>query len=106
MTDSAETPNNVVPLPTKLTAADALRARINPYDCFGKIDEVSQILQDQWTVLRKNEIDALRLQVDIQFKKLAKMLPDLKNTEMDIKGQDGKVTFIIQRDHAAKPEKK
>jgi len=85
-------------LKQKLSAAELLRARISPSDCLSKLAEVEGIVQQDWSILRKNQIDALRLQADIQFRKLQKILPDLKSTALTVGDSDSKVQFIIRRE--------
>jgi hypothetical protein len=74
---------------------DILRKRVRPLDVFDEIDEVGDILAREWEALTKNQIDALKLRVDILFRKLAKVLPDLKLMEHDVGDTAGKVTFIM-----------
>lgn len=81
-----------------------LRDRLRPFDCLDLINEVQDIVQDQWEVLSKNQIDALKLQTDIQFRKLLKILPDLKAMDHAVGESASKVNFIINLD-GIKPEK-
>jgi len=74
---------------------DKLRVRLRPNESVGIIQDIEEILLDKWPTLTKNQIDALKLIVDIQFRKLAKILPDLKLMEHGMGETASKVNFII-----------
>ncbi len=74
---------------------EQLRERMRPFDALDIINEVQDIVRDQWEVLGKNQIDALKLQVDIQFRKLTKVLPDLKAMDHSVGESASKVNFVI-----------
>lgn len=82
----------------KLTAAELIRKRINPHDCLSKIHTVEDVLAEEWATLTRVQVEALRLQADIQFKKLMKVLPDMKATELSVSSSDNtKVRFVIKK---------
>jgi hypothetical protein len=80
---------------------EQLRERMRPFDALDIINEVQDIVRDQWEVLGKNQIDALKLQVDIQCRKLSKVLPDLKAMDHSVGESASKVNFIINLDGAS-----
>lgn len=58
------------------------RARISAGQCLRVLARVEEELQANWRTMDLAEIPALRLLVDIQFRKLAKVLPDLRALEV------------------------
>ena len=87
----------------KQFTVDQLRERLRPFDALDLINEVQQIVQDEWQNLGKNQIDALKLQCDIQFRKLSKVLPDLKAMDHNMGETASKVNFVINMDPAKFP---
>lgn len=79
----------------KQYAVDQLRDRLRPFDAVDTINEIQIIIKDEWRMLGKNQIDALKLQSDIQFRKLSKLLPDLKAMDHSVGDTASKVNFII-----------
>lgn len=59
-----------------------IRAKINPYECLDNLKDISDTFTQQWQELRKNQIDALKENANIQFRLLAKVLPDMKSVEI------------------------
>ena len=74
---------------------DKLRVRLRPNESVGIIQDIEEILLDKWPTLTKNQIDSLKLIVDIQFRKLAKIMPDLKMMDHNMGETASKVNFII-----------
>jgi len=74
---------------------EQLRERLRPFDALDIINEVQGIVQDQWEQLSKNQIDALKLQTDIQFRKLSKIIPDVKAMDHGVGDTASKVNFIL-----------
>ena len=86
----------------KKFTVDQLRERLRPFDSLDLINEVQEIVKQEWETLGKNQIDALKLQCDIQFRKLSKVLPDLKAMDHNMGDTASNVNFIINMD-GAKP---
>lgn len=86
--------------PKQLTI-EQLRERLRPSDALDVLQEVQDTLADQWENLSKNQIDALKLQADIQFKLLSKIIPDVKSMDHNIGDGSSKVNFIINLDGGA-----
>lgn len=82
----------------KAFSVDQLRERLRPFDAVDIINEVQDTLREEWRGLGKNQIDALKLQVEIQFRKLAKVLPELKAMDHTIGEGSSKVNFVIHMD--------
>ena len=82
----------------KKFTVDQLRERLRPFDSLDLINEVQEIVKQEWETLGKNQIDALKLQFDIQFRKLSKVLPDLKAMDHNMGETASKVNFIINLD--------
>lgn len=61
----------------------ALREQIDAEKCLETIGEVEKVLAEQWESIGRNQVAALKLRVDAAFKKLAKILPDVKAVEHD-----------------------
>jgi hypothetical protein len=74
---------------------DTLRTRLRPNESVGIIQDIEEILLERWPTLTKNQIDSLKLIVDIQFRKLAKIMPDLKMMDHSMGETAAKVNFII-----------
>lgn len=93
--------SNVIDLqaaPAGALSLEELRGRLRPADALDKIMEVSEILQDQWEVLGKNQIDALKAQADINFRILAKSIPDMKSADSTSGSSASKVNFFLNLD--------
>jgi hypothetical protein len=71
-----------------------IRAKINAHECLDTLKEISATFTNQWQVLGKNQIDSLKANADIQFKLLAKVLPDMKSMEITTDPQ-APVRFVI-----------
>jgi len=89
------TPINVNSLDKKTVALDQLRDRLRPFDAVDLINEVQDTISEEWRTMSRNQIDALKLQADIQFRKLSKLLPDLKAMDHSMGDTASKVNFII-----------
>ena len=83
---------------------DKLRDRLRPHESISIINEVEEIIREKWVGLGKNQIDALKLLVDIQFRKLAKVLPDLKVVDGAVGETASKVNFIINVESPSAPK--
>ena len=70
---------------TKLYKANqlALRDKLKAGEYIKQIDEVSTTLQAQWQSLDRDQLSGLKLIADINFKRLNKVLPDLKSIEVN-----------------------
>jgi hypothetical protein len=79
----------------KKFSIEQFRERLRPQDALDILEEVQNTVRDQWEVLSKNQIDALKLQSDIQFRKLAKIIPDIKAMDHNIGETASKVNFIL-----------
>jgi hypothetical protein len=93
--------SNVIDLTTPTTGAlslEELRSRLRPADALDKILEVSGILQDQWEMLGKNQIDALKAQAELNFRLLAKTIPDMKSIDQSAGSAPAKVNFFLNLD--------
>ena len=84
---------------------DALRARIDGKTCLTKIDSIDQTFSEEWRSLGKNQVDALKARAEIQFRKLAKVLPDLKSVEVR-SDPEAPVRFILNTGQAVELEKR
>jgi len=73
---------------------DALRAKINGRNCLTVIDNIDKTFSEEWRSLGKNQVDALKARTEIQFRKLAKVLPDLKSVEVRA-DPESPVKFIL-----------
>ena len=73
----------------------AKRRDFNAQHLLTKIDQVEDYLAEKHNVIDKDETYALRLLVDIQFRKLSKLLPDLKATELSTRG-GGSIKVVIE----------
>lgn len=89
------TPLKASEIDQELFTVEQLRTRLRPFDSIDLINEVQNTLKAEWRSLSKNQIEALSLQVNIQFRKLTKVLPELKATDHTISGGNSKVTFVI-----------
>lgn len=76
---------------------DELRRRTNPEARLGDIDVVDGILRGSWERLSRNQIDALRLRVDIATKLLGKSLPDVKAVEHSLSAGDDRIKYVFAR---------
>lgn len=98
--------NTPVPIPASTEtplSIEELRVRLRPHKCSEIINEVESTLRDEYYNLGKNQIDALKLLVDIQFRKLSKFMPDLKAMDHNVGETASKVNFIINLDHVKPP---
>lgn len=97
MTIDTDKPISVANLAEKAstTSVDLLRDRLRPADAITAIREIEGILLDEWRGLTRNQIDALKLRTDIQFRKLSKVLPDLKAMDHNVGDTASKVTFVL-----------
>lgn len=74
---------------------ELLYAMVNPTEAIGRLKQIDEILRDRWSELTRTEIEALRLAHDLQFKLLAKVMPDQKAVEIAGK-KDAPVQFIFE----------
>ncbi len=88
-------PPKITEIDRKVLNAEELRTRLRPFDAVDIINEIQAIIQTEHRSMGKNQIDALKLQADIQFRKLAKILPDLKAMDHQMGDTASKVNFII-----------
>ena len=61
---------------------EALREELQAREYLRQIDQVNTDVSENWQILSSEQISALRLKSDINFKRLAKVLPDLKAVEI------------------------
>jgi len=79
---------------------DALREELAARKYLDQISEIDEELQGEtW----KENLAAMKLRLDIQFKRLAKVLPDLKSTSapVHIDGMEGSLTQMAEKVVAA-----
>ena len=93
----------IAELDRKAYAVDQLRDRLRPFDAVDTINEIQTIIRDEWRTMGKNQVDALKLQSDIQFRKLSKILPDLKAMDHSVGETASKVNFIINMSGTSAP---
>jgi len=65
----------------------ALREELKAREYLRQLDEVASEVTENWKSLSSEQVAALRLKTDLNFKRLAKVLPDLKAVEHS--GPDG-----------------
>lgn len=75
------------PTKNKQARREALREELQAREYLRQLQEVDDSLSSNWRVLTSEQVAALRLRTDINFKRLAKVLPDLKAIELT--GEDG-----------------
>lgn len=85
-------------LANELQSPDALRKALRIEDAIRDINEVGEIVREQWSYMDKNQIEACRLRVEVCRIKINKALPDLKAIEHAATDGSGKVQFIINLD--------
>ena len=66
---------------------EALREELKAREYLRQLDIIDSELADNWKTLSSENVAALRLKADLNFKRLAKVLPDLKAVELT--GEDG-----------------
>ena len=66
---------------------EALREELKAREYLRQLDQVNDQLTENWQVLSSEQVSALRLKTDLNFKRLSKVLPDLKAIELT--GDDG-----------------
>ncbi len=79
---------------------DALREELGARKYLDQIEKIDEQLQgEEW----KENLQALKLRIDIQFKRLAKALPDLKSVSAPVvlDGMNGSLTQMAERVIAA-----
>jgi hypothetical protein len=62
-------------------ARDAARDRLRAWQFLRRLREIDAVLAEKWETLEQAAIQALRLRADIQFRQLAKVMPDRKAIE-------------------------
>lgn len=72
-----------------------LRAKLKITTAISTLGEVEALLKAKGSVLSRNEIDALRLRVEIVKIRLAKVIPDVKSVEYNMSAEAGKVQFVL-----------
>ena len=77
------------------TSAEHLLNRLRPGDAIAEIEWVEGILKETHALIRRNDLDSLKLYSDIQFRKLNKILPDVKATDHRFGDTASKVNFVI-----------
>lgn len=65
---------------------EALREQLKGLEYLRQIERVDQVLQEGWRDMDGDQIAALRLRADLQFRRLAKVLPGLKAVELSGRG--------------------
>ena len=80
-----------------------LREELKAREYLRQLDEVAQEVTENWKSLSSENVSALRLKADINFKRLAKVLPDVKAVELSgPNGEDiplsGTVNFVKSSD--------
>ena len=75
------------PTKNKQARREALREELQAREYLRQIDQVNTDVTEHWQTLSSEQIAALRLKTDINFKRLAKVLQDLKAIELS--GEDG-----------------
>ena len=73
---------------------EGLREHINAKKSITRIKNLAADFQEQWDTLTREQIAAKRAEVDVHFRLLNKVLPDLKAVEVDT-GGDGDVVFNV-----------
>jgi hypothetical protein len=74
---------------------ELLYTLVNPTEALGRLKEIDQILKGRWQDLTRTEVETLRLATDLQFKLLAKVMPDQKAVEIAGK-KDAPVRFVFE----------
>lgn len=90
---------------TQAFSIEQLRERLRPFDAVEILNEVQETLREEWRHLSKNQIDALRLQSDNQFRKLKFSVPELKAVDHSFNESNNKVNFVINMVEPTKTEK-
>ncbi len=73
---------------------DALREELKAREYLRQIEEIDGTLQENWRDLASGELQALKLRADLQFRRLAKVLPDLRlsSERVSVEGLSGSLT--------------
>lgn len=61
---------------------EALREELRAREYLRQIQDVADVIDENWASIEANQINALKLKADLNFKRLAKCLPDLKSVEL------------------------
>ena len=56
----------------------ALREELQAREYLRQIQQVDNALSAEWRTMKRTQVEALRLKVDLNFRRLKKVLPDLK----------------------------
>ena len=72
-----------------------LREELKAREYLRQLEQVDEIVSENWKTLGATEVAALRLKADINFKRLAKVLPDVKAIEMS--GPDGEDVTVYHK---------
>lgn len=67
-------------------AHEVMRERIKGQQHLNQVTKIAKRLHTEASTLSTTEIQALKASADIQFKILGKILPDLKSSEINVKG--------------------
>tara|TARA_R110002012_G_scaffold28010_15_gene88836 strand:+ start:334 stop:618 length:285 start_codon:yes stop_codon:yes gene_type:complete len=91
--------------PTKAKAVrrEALREELKAREYLRQLDIVDGELSDNWNSLSSENIAALRLKVDLNLKRLLKVLPDLKSIEHS--GDESEPMQVVIKHFSEKLEK-
>ena len=91
--------------PTKAKAVrrEALREELKAREYLRQLDIVDGELSDNWNSLSSENIAALRLKVDLNLKRLLKVLPDLKSIEHS--GDESEPMLVVIKHFSEKLEK-
>lgn len=74
---------------------ELLYTLVNPQEAIARLKEIDRVLKEDWRELTRTEVDALRLAHDLQFRLLAKVMPDQKAVEIAGK-KDAPVKFVFE----------
>lgn len=91
-------PSNVISIDSLRQDAmslDMLRPQLKIQEALQDLNEVAEIVRNDWEILNKNQIEANRLRVDIARIKLAKVIPDIKAIEHSAGDKSSRVQFVI-----------
>lgn len=66
------------PSHNKQVRRDALREELQAREYLRQIQQVDNALSAEWRTMKRTQVEALRLKVDLNFRRLKKVLPDLK----------------------------
>jgi hypothetical protein len=68
---------------------DALRNQLHASEYLRQLEEIDTLLRTEWKTIKVRQQQALRLRVEVNRIRLAKCLPDLKSTDVNISRETG-----------------